>query len=202
MRKRTKTLFLALAALLFAAVASFGAEIRRPWLPEGMIVHQEGDTLAAEREDSTGLAVRIYPVHVKADSRRGFLRGKAVQAGVPPYVRIVSEDQRKLAGIEWGGFVLGTVNRALREDSLKYGSPAYSANYKGDTPERTTQVEFQDSLSLSERDEFHQPEGRLARQIAIILYIKHGKGFIMEISLCVPEGDPMELTDIQRRWKP
>ncbi|MFH0882427.1 MAG: hypothetical protein V2A56_05540 [bacterium] len=172
------------------------------WLPKGMLVHQAGDTLIAERGDSTGLTVYVYPVKTTTGTRENLLRQIAQERGISPHVRTVSQEQRELAGIEWGGFVLGTVPRQKRETDVITNNDSDLVVNKRDSLAFKANVSSQYPIKGSQDKGFQQPEGRLADQVAVILYVKGNKSFIMETSIRIPEGNPMKLTDIQRRWKP
>lgn len=195
-------LVLLMTGILAANAQQPTAKYGTLWLPEGVRVFQAGDTLVAARGDSTGLRVRLYPVAVKQDQRSGMLRQKALEQGIPPYVRTVSDDQRKLSGIDWGGFVLGTLPRQTRETVEVYEEVGQVVNIQEDTSlvveEDDSWVEAADSLA----EGFSQPEGAPARQVVLVLYTKGNKSFLLELSIDLPEGNPMMLADIQRRWKP
>ena len=68
MKTLATALFLLLIAMIPAWAQPAGNNVGKLWLPEGMQIYQAGDTLNAERDDSTGLTVRVYPVKVKASS--------------------------------------------------------------------------------------------------------------------------------------
>jgi hypothetical protein len=146
--------------------------------------------------------VRVYPVKTKAATRDDLLRQIARERGISPYVRTVSKAQREQAGIAWGGFVLGTVLRQEREtNAVAYSDSNPVVNNK-DSLNIASDEGSQEPPVSQQGEGFQQPIGCPAIQEVVVLYIKGNKSFIMELSIRLPEGNSLELTDIQRRWQP
>jgi len=208
-------LVLAMAAPVNLVAKDYG-KLGNLWLPDGVVAEMRGPTLVASAGDSTGLTVHVYQAEVTHEEREGFLKDRAVELGIPTFVRTLSDQQRQFAGIDWGGYVLGT---ALRVPENKAEEQIREA--AEEAPKEVKEVDFQtlnplavDSLDetdstqsdsgedgLPENLKMVQPEGNPSVQHMVLLYVKGKQGVVLEMRVNLPEGDSMVLTDIQRQWK-
>lgn len=184
------------------------------WIPSRLHVQMADDTLVARDTTAAKLTLRVFPLgDVPAMNPSAWLRERADAIGIPPYVRGVSKDQRDLAGIDWGGFVLGTLPRYTAVDSAR---TEMGRNVGRDTePQKINNIELSaetatgDSVGVDFTDEdtaaagavSGQPSGDAATSWAVVLYVVKKQGYAMELSIAIPDGDAMEIADIQRRWR-
>jgi hypothetical protein len=225
-RIRYATAFLLTILLAAAAVPPLEAEelredetarnygkLGRLVLPDRLDVRWNGDTLLATDTSAAELTVRVRQLGDEAllDPVET-LRRRAEALGIPTYVRAVSEHQRDLAGIHWGGFVLGTVPASSPNALLEGTSRAREDRQKGKRPEKqdlaseeaveTTAQEEPEEGAEGAKEVFPQPDGLPAWQYVSVLYTLKKQAFLLEMSVRLPEGSSMELNRIQRLWEP
>jgi hypothetical protein len=170
------------------------------WLPERLELHVSGDTLYASDPGEANVTLRVYTVvKPKEQNHTQWLMARANELGISPFVREISDGQKSNANVNWGGFVVGTLLREQDGDSLDQ-EPETELNAV--VPD-TVVVEKGETVNPEELGEIlPQPEGLPARQKIVMLYRDtKNRTTAMELSVHIPEGDSMELTDIQRSWR-
>lgn len=175
-------------------------------LPDRLEVRWEGDTLLAQGYGPGELNLRLYRAPKgTAKDPAAWVRARAGEMGIPRHSRQVSDDQRELAHIEWGGFALGTLPRSAMDsteaaDELPGTDTAEAVLSEGVDITIDTEDSSEVATELPPKELLPQPEGLPAIQRMVVVYVKNKQVYTLEMSIWIPEGNSMELTDIQRRW--
>lgn len=176
-------------------------------LPDRLAVSWAGDTLIVNEAAGGHVTLRLYRAPDSSVTHPvAWVRARAVQLGLPWNSRQVSAQQRELANISLGVFALGTLPRPV--DSLLSGADSTAGRVGGDAtrvlPVDSPNVSADSSNAAQEiqvEKTFIQPEGLPAVERMVVLYVKEKQALVLEMSVWLPEGNSMELTDIQRTWR-